>query len=585
MKSLTISSLLCLTACACAQSGSGTTNYIGARVEWKWTIESKAEGPKLPLFSCDTICQGKKHSKHETCDLSCDTPCALSEQRGNHLVFLDPQTEDLGEKDEKPKKPNIQSIGEAFTAFGMPTMANASVVLRSVSRSALTSTGSRYVATVEKSCWNKTPCSSSTMFVNSIRLVVKFEYQLLAIENQKVVDQSPVRSLRMAVISVPKEADRVFSPSEPTVSCKCEVKQEPPKETGFIPGYINQDEYAYCESEGTKRVATGEMISQMVPSIAVQNMNRAIFTVAPGHGTCFIPAGWELECTSGGGQNVQLQEDLVIQVLPWPQKIEAFLAPITLRTLCLQIDKPEPNPNMTYRFVPPSRPSLMRLARGVRASNFRGPWDQMRLWIATDYATYAKIRDVLLPTPSRRTYLYELYVAAQALTFSPFDKRAESMMETALLAEPQNDLAAASWLLRMNLARNAKATADALKSNAQKFHPLFSDPKFSEYMANLAEVASQADDEHSARAAVRLLTDCVPAEKRAEVASHDGAWQVGAMLMTTEDPKVATVVLDYLEAFKPPCTTMACMNVSPALPQQIKDRAAKLIAGKSLPSH
>jgi hypothetical protein len=306
-------------------------------------------------------------------------------------------------------------------------------------------------------------------------------------------------------------------------------------------------------------------------------MNRATLTIGEGPiKTCFLPAGWELQCTAGGGQDVQLQEDLWITVMPWPQKVQAFLAPVTLRTLCLQISKPEPTPAMSYRFMPPSRPSFSRLARGVRASSFRGPWDQMRLWIATDYAPYAKIRQVLLPTPGRRTYLYEMFVAAKALAFDPTDNRAVPMMETNLLAEPKNDPAAASWLLRTNLVRNGKATTDALKNEASKFHSLFEDAQAVQYIAGLAAAAANVDTEYGALAAVRLLTDCVPTAKRGEVSAHEDAAMIGTMLAFTSDPKVATVILDYLESEKPPFAQTAALNVSDELPKFIKDRAARI---------
>jgi hypothetical protein len=202
----------------------------------------------------------------------------------------------------------------------------------------------------------------------------------------------------------------------------------------------------------------------------------------------------------------------------------------------------------------------------------------MRLWIATDYATYTKIKEVLFPAPSRRTYLYEMFVAARFLAFVPTDKRAEAMMETSLLAEPKNDPAAAAWLLKTNLYRSAKATADALKRDAAKFHALFSDPQFAPYIAQLASAAASIDSEQAARAAVLLLTDCTPTEKRAEVASDESAMDVGLILAHTTDAKVAGVILDYLEASKPPFTYDACVNIAAELPEGVRNRAAKLAA-------
>jgi len=556
-----------------AQSGNGFVELgIGARFEFTWTIESNKEGPKLPLFSCERVCQGKKHTVHENCDMSCDKACAF-EQGQHYTVLLAERNQELGEEDAPPLRSHPLTIGGDMDRLGLPSGMGTGLVVSRFLQPATASLKPERLSLGLK-CWNQTPCSSSTAFVNSRRLVVRIDYELVVREGDRVVARGAKRSLRWAVfVPPPLNKDRVITTSDPAVSCKCEVVQKAPSETGFIPGYRNEGEFAFCEDGGVKRVATGQMIGQMVTEISVQNMNRATFTVAPGHGRCVIPAGWELECLDDG-QDVQLQEDLVIQLMPWEQKIHAWLAPVTVRTACLEINKPEPTPNMRYRFMPPSRPSLARLARGVRASSFRGPWDQARLWIATDFASHTKIREVMLPAPSRRTYLYEMYNAATAMAISPADPRVLAIMDLSLLHEPKNDGPAAAWLLTSKMRAEGPKTLEWLKSNANAFHTLLSDPTAARYMAELAASVIHTFGDQGIEQALLLVTSCVPPDQRRAVAAESE--MVAVQLTTTDSPTVATKLLNWMETTRPPFAGMVGLNVSESLPEPIRKRAAML---------
>lgn len=570
---------LCLATAGTAQTGTGIVHYGGAQVLFTWTFESKTDGDRLPLYTCDNECEGKKHAKHDACDHSCDKKCPR--ERSTHYLFFfnAPETVvDLGEGEKAPSRSHILTMGDDYSKFGMPRAAAISAALRAFKNKARESLGKPEDDDLESKCWNQTPCSSSTAFVNSIKVVYRIDYELVAVENGQITERGPKRTLRWALHTVPPLAkDRRITTSEPAVSCACEVVQKEPSETGFLPGFLNEEEFAFIEENGTKRPVTGQQLASAVSDITVQNMNRVVFTVGPGQPTkFFVPAGWELECTSGNGQDVQLQEDLWITVMPWPQRVQAFLAPVTIRTLCLEIDEPEPTPAMKYRFKPPSTPAFARLARGVRGSSFRGPWDQARLWVATDYATYANMRQVLLPAPSRRTFLYEMYVAAKALAFSPTDPRADAVMEISLLTEPKNDLAAGAWLLTQHLGKNAKRTADWLRTNAATFHHLFSEPSAVPYVSYLAKTAAATETDDGVLAAIRLLTDCVPADKRADVAADGNSEQVAFTIMSTGGATAATAILDWLEKTKPSYTSSVCLNVSPTLPESVQARARAL---------
>lgn len=95
-------------------------------------------------------------------------------------------------------------------------------------------------------------------------------------------------------------------------------------------------------------------------------------------------------------------------------------------------------------------------------------------------------------------------------------------------------------------------------------------------MAALAETAPQIGGDNAVLAAIRLVNDWVPADKRPEVEKTEGAAAVGFVLTSTDDPKAAGAILDWLENRKPPFTASVCLNVSPQLPETIRQRAARL---------
>src|SRR5689334_180874 len=48
----------------------GVHSYVSVRIEWVDEGEASIFAAK-----CDNVCKGKKHYRHQDCDLSCDQPC------------------------------------------------------------------------------------------------------------------------------------------------------------------------------------------------------------------------------------------------------------------------------------------------------------------------------------------------------------------------------------------------------------------------------------------------------------------------------------------------------------------------------
>lgn len=573
---------LALVACSAGYAdGSKTMRFYGGEIRFSFTKESEKEPGAARANECINTCEGKKHGKHESCDLSCDVRCVeVFGPDFKHSLSIDNNFEEVADDGvSRPARSHTTTIGQDFDRGGLPEIVSPSNLLLAI-KLAITSELPN-PKRLRVACWNTVPCSSSVMMGKTRRAVYRADYVIWLRQDDGTMTEGPKRTLRFLVES-PQEQEKPedFQPRIPTVSCKCEILQEPPKETGFLPGYIGDDEYALLDEDGTKRTLTGKVIASTVTDIVVHDMNRATFTVAAGpYRRVDIPAGWELECTRGGGQNTQLQENLSIIVMPWPQTIQVTLAPVTLRVLCLQIDKPEPTPDMTYRLVPPTSPGLARLARHVRGSSFRGPWDQTRLWIATDFASHKKISEVLFPPPSKAMYLREMHLAARLHAVHTDDPRLQKIMELELLAQEKNDPEAAAWLLSSKLRENAKATTDWIRTHARDFHAIYSDAGAPNYMARLARAALETLGDAGANVAATLLVECVPEQHRKTTADSENAGYAKAFFGATTDAAAAGRMLDWLEKAMPSDVRSVALNIADSLPANLKSRAAKLTEG------
>lgn len=325
----------------------------------------------------------------------------------------------------------------------------------------------------------------------------------------------------------------------------------------------------------------------MVKSISCNDMNSAVITVAALPGAkVVVPAGWELQCIEGNGQDVQLQEDLEVASASLLASLKPFL-PIqesqkTVRTLCLDINAPEPKPSMKYRLVPPRNPLLTRLARITRGSSFKGPLDQVRLWIATDYASHASIAKVLLPPPREAQYLRELYRAASVDAVNPFDPRAQNLLEDRFALAEGGDPSALRWFVDTKLASGSVTFIPWLEQQRDLVAKLFTAGPPEADIAHLSAICgtlARSGRLDAVRAAISVVR-AVPIEHRAEMYKAYGTLEIGQVLGYTKDESLATMLLDWLESDKPPFAGGMGANVNSALPDSIKSRAKALYTVK-----
>jgi hypothetical protein len=565
--------------------------YLKFSSTWK-----KLDDTEIPAFTCIKKCNGKKHKKHSECDDSCDEP----ETAKQHSANLEGKyTELAAEGDQAPKQSHGKTLDEAFTKFGLPgTVSGQSILGKPDAIRVFTNEGSgkkaiitvpEFNVQVNSNHWAK-PCSSSQRFVKAKQYEVDVKFELIDQEPNAAPVAGPSGNLRYKVIIPTTEFSRT---TDPYVVCNCEVTQsEPPKDQGMIPGWTpnpggSNGEYAWVEENGMKRPIVGSDLAQLISNISVPSMNEAFITQsAMPKGNALIPAGWELECINDEGQDVQLQDDYPIYLaepgLLWAQ--EGFSLSEEqqkkLRVLCLEIHKPQPTTAMKFRLKPPRDIALMALAQMFKNSRIRGPWDQVRLWIATDKASFDEMAKVLMPMPGPATYVRGLWQCALAGAISTLDPKIRTLMENRFLLAENSTPEADRWMLSEKLKLDPKGIAKWFLGQKSAVASLFTqgDPKEDIDLINVlaSELANNGGAEGLA-AALFLLKEATPEAHRAALVNMEGAEDIALALMAVSDEKTANAILDWLEIVKPKTTTLGCLNVNPALSDAIKERALKLI--------
>jgi hypothetical protein len=550
---------------------------IGSGVSVTYTY-TREDDTSVPLFSCVRECEGGKHAKHDECDLSCDKACPARTLSGDpgHLTSFGGRVTELGPNgDDAPPRPHSEQLDRAYERFQFPSTWRSRTILARLTN-LLTRTPNFYIEPTYRSThWNETPCSTSTRSVKCATYTVTVQYTLYDDEGGKRTE-GPKGTLRYHVL-IPIHSE--VTNSAPEINCKCERKQEGPSDGHGFLWQPKGEQYAYYRDESGERPVTGTDVASLVTNVTVHDMNNATLTyMTSWMGEVFFPAGWEFECEEGGGQGVQLVDDLRFMAFPGLGQIELSLAPAwslredkKVRVMCTQIDKPEPRPDMKYRLVPPRNALLSRAAQITKVSNFRGPWDQMRLWIASDQASYDKVADTLVLAPGPGSYVTALHELSRAGAIDPFDARYLALMKLEHLLEPNGDRAAIEWVLVTKLTGDRERTLAEVKRLGPSIERMFGSPTAAD---QLGLIATMMATNGAAAEALWILKSAVPEVHRAQVAALAGG--VTMALADVTDPSLAGEILDWVEAQRPVSATPGLMAVNPGLPEPVRLRALEL---------
>ncbi len=553
---------------------------LSARVEFAYRFTQAGERTIL-VDECVNPCKGEKHTSHRSCDQSCDYQCphGWSDAPGAHSKTMRPILGELGAQgDDPPGQSHSDTLEDAFDAFNLPSVLQADWLLDCLKAECERVSG-RAETVFTPGHWNKTPCSSSPRLARADRYILTVEYTLFDKPGSGQPDvKGPSGTLRFEVLFAAKDSTQI---RQAVVACRCQGTQEEGKEVGWIPGWTTggEDEYAWFDDGTGKKTVTNEVIGRFIETIDPKDMNKTVFVcVTPTPGKLFIPAGWELDSVDGKVQDVQLYQNLECETVSSQDALLVSLFPgfgtgHTIRTLCLEIDKPEPRPGTEFRLVPPRLPSLARLARFTRRSRMVGPADQARLWIATDQASYDRVAEVLSPSPGPGTYLREMHRAALALAIQVEDPKIQKIMEPRLLLAEDFNVDAVKWAFGTMIGADAGKTCRWLRGQSSALGDAFGWEKPEravQLFDTLVGVLADEGTKLAAETAVWLLSEGAPAANRPALAASGGAQRLALSAAGARDEGAATVIRGWLEKTDSPFKVMATPASPPPDPDRVR---------------
>ncbi|MBL8067758.1 MAG: Plug domain-containing protein [Armatimonadetes bacterium] len=177
--------------------------------------------------------------------------------------------------------------------------------------------------------------------------------------------------------------------------------------------------------------------------------------------------------------------------------------PRAMRVLCMNMEKKEPAAGVKYYPYRPKDPVISSLANLMDQANFRGPWDQARLWIYTDKATYEQVNERLVNGVGQSAYLMALADVAFAGGLD------DKMLKDPKYVKPEFMIGsgapsyARTWLMETLDAFHPKKAGEWLKGNAATMLQLVG-PK-----------ADQDDNQHLADTLRRMTSFSAPEDREA----------------------------------------------------------------------
>ncbi len=483
---------------------------------------------KRPFFhwECDCInkCQGKKHIRHEDCDLSCDTKCQLKHE-------LSSQPEGIY----NPDASTIKEISAAFAKVGSPLGSEwqqkglmpdfepkFEEILKKIGES------DKYTWKKRFPHWNNFPCSylAKNFDIEDWYLVAEWQVFRIdkAADGREIRVAGPKGKLPFAYIYlINADSEKNDNPRE---LCRCKVVMTE-KEEKFLK-YV--DEF---EAKKKKQKEEGGNTGEKPPTGGNSGKPDIPKEDKPGGGDEKAPepalpkdgkVGMELfpkdleQCNFEVVCN-SMSEAVCTGTNPYSFPIEVEIPPGTLcvpedssyqtcqfatrcriampanstvsfpvrfssgpfvdfspfgfstaRISCLEMLKKEPEAKVKFRLDANYDFRLIRLAEKIDRESFRGPNDQVRIWIATDKATYQDIEKHLLPAPGGGTYLRLVYEVNRITGIDFEEPEYQKCLDPMLLTEGGNfDGLAARWCVQKMIETKPNQLVTVLKKNSPNF--------------------------------------------------------------------------------------------------------------------
>jgi hypothetical protein len=315
-----------------------------------------------------------------------------------------------------------------------------------------------------------------------------------------------------------------------------------------------------------------------------------------------ICSGVMFICIKGDGQDTILVADLNFHIPPMTTQTKllrlvrpgswqlgrvgsrdpnAFTPmPIAGRVLCLDIDKPMPTPGDVYRIGFGPGPEVVAIARKGGTQPIQGSWDQARIWIAKSAATIDKVNSILIPPVAEAQYVRALQECAEWGGIDFLCETYRPCLQPKLAIGLEAGGKALRWYAEAMSRADGAGLAAFVRENLEKFAAKYSEPRANDHAERIASLAAgmlASGDPAAASAAMDLLLRGMPEAGRARLAARAELAALAGVLMVSQDPVLVGKALDVAEALRSKNLAVALVNLSPKLPKELRDRAARLV--------
>lgn len=533
-------------------------------------------------YYCEKPCRGQKHLLHSQCDDSCDKGCP-----GIHKFDVPPDFFLLGDA----AGSNLQPITKDFQKFGAgdQTGANVEYAVRDLIQKSLDKNMARLTAKIDWKHWFDGSCGGQDRTLKGHRYTGVLHYQMFreveGTDGKIIQSNGPGGSLDAYQLVIYTDQ---YDTQPAYVSCRCSVVSDEKEHSYVAPPEDKQTGVCLVTPNGNVQ-ATDKLLEQCSFEATCQNMNQCTFTAEnptdQPMSLCVYP-GTILECQDDSHQNM-VCVSMVKMTLP-PKTVFASIIPelaggkVTVRgeVACINMRKKEPSPAVKFKPGLPASSEYQSIAAFQAKQRIQGPWDQARIWIYTDQATYSDIQELMLPAPNKGSYARALYQLSHDCKIDLSDPKYAKCFDPALLGGTTLYPEMTAWLVNQLTLRDAGKLAKWVQGSATDFADAFAKPDrlAFEHWAALAKALALSPNESVQNSAADFLLKVIPAELRAK--TRDAGACSGVLLwLSQKNPERAKLALDIYEAYKPQGAAMFLLTPHPELPADIKNRAASLAKG------
>lgn len=512
---------------------SGQGGQVRGNITYQWRImprlEPTGDYELVGLDQCSNDCQGPppKHHGHAQCNRSCDAPCKKPHTLhvADTLEFFSvDRAGDLGETLTKVFETS-KSRGIEFS--GIPDQIGGGATIDVfVARADLPENVSAMTIEATHAVTNPyQPCAvhlrqyrrQDYLVMALVEVAAKFDGVLVADgsafkSEENIIREEVVLGGLSAFEPTPKESDSIV--------CRCEPAAEEPESHGWIPSFWKDQtplpvgqitgDYAFSQ------LGTYGRNEKVEIGVTGLDLNETQFEISQGW-SGWLPAGTRLVPDNNKVQEVIVRDGTWIgPPMMWDSNLNGGTADLkTIKTLCAEMQKQEPNSNVRFRVAAPKDFTLSYLAEKASRARSRGPWDQARMWIYTDRATYAQIKAKLIPAPRLGQYRDALYDVAMAVHGRPDRKDLDKLLQPEMLADPGLNARALDWAVQVLMKRDRAKAISAIKAGSPNLWAVSSVGV--SHVRDLVAALSGRSEADAVPSIEAALMSATPAQQREEV--------------------------------------------------------------------